>query len=103
FAAQGQSFFQASGDDGAYGSGPFPPADDPFVTAVGGTSLVTSRPTGAWVSESTWVGSGGGVSANYAIPSWQHGMDMSANGGSSTMRNVPDVAVLADNAIWAIV
>src|SRR2546430_9329616 len=38
FAAQGQSLFQASGDSGAWGSGSaIYPADDPYVTSVGGT------------------------------------------------------------------
>src|SRR6202000_207011 len=37
FAAQGQTMFQASGDDGAYNNGIFPPSDDPNLTIVGGT------------------------------------------------------------------
>lgn len=102
-AAQGQSFFQASGDSGAYGSVFFPPSDDPFVTAVGGTSLVTARPGGAWQSESAWSGSGGGVSSSYAIPLWQQSVSMTGNLGSTTKRNVPDVSALADASIWAIV
>ena len=101
FAAQGQSFFQASGDAGAYGP-VFPPADDPFVTAVGGTALATSNPGGGWLSESAWFGSGGGISQNYPIPSWQKSVSMAANLGSTTMRNVPDVAALADATIWVI-
>jgi len=101
FAAQGQSFFVASGDDGAFGT-VGPPADDPFVTSVGGTSLVTSTPSGAWVSESAWFDSGGGISPNYPIPAWQKGINMAANQGSTTLRNVPDVAALADNVIWSI-
>ena len=40
--AQGQSFFTASGDSGAYSGGIMPPADDPNVTSVGGTALTTS-------------------------------------------------------------
>ena len=56
--AQGQSLFQASGDSGAY-SGAIPsPADDPNITVVGGTSLTTTGPGGAWQSETTWVGLG---------------------------------------------
>lgn len=101
FAAQGQSFFQASGDDGAYGV-PFPPADDPWVTSVGGTSLTTTGPLGAWVSETAWFGSGGGISANYPIPAWQQSLGNSSNQGSTTMRNVPDIAAQADATIWVI-
>jgi uncharacterized repeat protein (TIGR03803 family) len=102
FAAQGQSMFQASGDSGAY-SGTIPsPSDDPNITVVGGTSLTTSGPGGAWAAETTWPGSGGGISTTYPIPSWQQGVSMSANGGSATMRNIPDVSCLADVLIWLI-
>jgi subtilase family serine protease len=41
FAVQGQSFFQASGDDGAYYSGS-QSADDTNITLVGGTTLSTT-------------------------------------------------------------
>jgi hypothetical protein len=110
FAAQGQSLFQASGDTGAY-SGPIPtPSDDPNVTVVGGTTLSTSGSGGAYVSETTWnwalTGGGtnassGGVSTTYAIPSYQKGIDMGNNQGSTTQRNIPDVAMAADN-IWVV-
>lgn len=95
FAAQGQSFFQASGDDGAFCWNPQYPqrwADSPYITIVGGTTLSTTGPGGSWVSEGAWSGSGGGISPNYAIPNWQQGI----NGGSTTMRNIPDVAMVAD-------
>jgi uncharacterized repeat protein (TIGR03803 family) len=98
FAAQGQSFFNASGDSGAY-SGTVPtPADDPNITVVGGTTLTTSGPGGAWVSETTWTPySSGGISTVHPIPIWQQGISMTANQGSTTMRNLPDVAMTADN------
>ncbi len=100
FAAQGQTFFQATGDLGA---GPvYPPADDLLVTAVGGTSLATSSTNGAWESETTWPESSGGISASYSIPVWQQGISMVTNRGSTTMRNVPDVACLADGEIWLV-
>jgi uncharacterized repeat protein (TIGR03803 family) len=102
FAAQGQSMFQASGDSGAY-SGTIPsPSDDPYITVVGGTSLTTSGPGGAWASETAWFGSGGGISVTYPIPVWQQGVSMTANHGSTTMRNIPDVSCLADVLIWLI-
>ncbi len=111
FAAQGQSFFQASGDDGAYCGAacrPWSPADNPNVTVVGGTSLTTSSPGGAWVSEKAWswfpdqpAASGGGFGTNYALPDYQQGVDMAVSGGSTTMRNSPDVACVADG-IWLI-
>ena len=110
-ASQGQSFFAASGDSDAFigsTSSNFP-ADDPYITSVGGTTLTTTGPEGPWVSETVWnwgvefgssydgVGSGGGISTSYAIPSWQQGIATTVNGGSTTMRNIPDVALTADN------
>jgi uncharacterized membrane protein len=94
-AAQGQSFFQASGDQGAYTDGIMPPADVPNLTTVGGTMLTTAGPGGAWQSETTWPGSGGGVSTFFPIPSYQQTVNAAAAGGSSTMRNIPDVALLS--------
>lgn len=109
FAAQGQSFFLASGDSGAF-SGPVnEPADDPYITVVGGTTLTENSTTGEWSSEVVWLSppdsssgtpllaSGGGVSTAYAIPWWQQGISMTANQGSTTMRNVPDVSLVANN------
>ena len=112
FAAQGQSFFLASGDFGAY-SGPVDePADNPYITVVGGTTLTTSADSGAWTAETAWLSpasndgfgditpeyaTGGGVSLAYPIPSWQQGISMTANQGSTTMRNSPDVSTVANN------
>ena len=104
FAVQGQSFFLASGDLGAYTNGILEWADDPNVTIVGGTSVYTTN--GTWQSENAWVDSGGGISASwmgdFSIPGWQQGVNMSLNGGSSTMRNVPDVAMNANNDVYAV-
>ncbi len=106
FAADGQSFFNASGDTGAtnnfVGS---PPDDDPYITLVGGTVLGTAGPGSTWLSETAWNAqegpgynsSTGGVSTTYAIPSWQKGVSMTANNGSTSKRNCPDVAMAADN------
>jgi hypothetical protein len=103
FAAQGQSFFIASGDFNAYTNGVTwgGPADYPYVTSVGGT-ILTAGPKGFWVSETAWDedttwGSGGGISTAYPIPDWQKGTSMATNGGSTTMRNLPDVAMPAQN------
>ena len=102
YAAQGQSCYIASGDSGAEVGPIFPPGDDPYATIVGGTSLTTSSPGGPWQSETTWIGSSGGVSTKYAIPSWQQGINMVANQGSTAMRNVPDVAMMADTDIFLV-
>jgi hypothetical protein len=105
-AAQGQSFFDASGDSGAAIGAITAPDDDPYITVVGGTTLATAGPGGAWLSETVWnaqdgsSSSSGGVSsgsASYNLPSWQQGSNMFTNLGSATQRNVPDVAMVADN------
>jgi subtilase family serine protease len=110
-AAQGQSFFQCSGDNLAYANGinngpnSGPPADDPYLTSVGGTMLTTASDK-SWLQETNWNnengvnGSGGGISTVYSIPIWQQGVNMSANGGSTSFRNIPDVAMVADNCIF---
>lgn len=101
-AIQGQSFFNASGDSDAFPDGvPFP-SESTNVTQVGGTNLKTTGAGGSFLSETVWndgggVGSSGGVSTNFSIPPWQQGINMTANKGSTTMRNVPDVALTASN------
>ena len=113
-AAQGQSFFNASGDSDAFTTGASSvngvdnpnnqnaPSSSPYITQVGGTTLVTTGPGGAWQSESVWnwgggSGGSGGISSHYAIPSWQANVSMASNQGSATQRNIPDVALTADN------
>ena len=104
-AAQGQSFFNASGDSDAFTGAIDFPSDSPNITQVGGTTLTTGN-FATYQSEKVWnwgfyngsyAGSSGGISTYYAIPSYQQGLDMSANQGSTTMRNIPDVALTADN------
>ena len=101
-ATQGQSFFNATGDSDAFtGTIPFP-SDSPSITEVGGTTLTTTGPGGSYLSETVWnkgssVGSSGGSSTSYPIPTWQQGISMTANLGSTTKRNLPDVALIAEN------
>jgi len=127
-ALQGQSFFTCAGDSDAWNSEAVPiltatqgvpdvlwPQEAPYVTSVGGTSLKMSGSGAAYTSETVWnsgylanwgdspgVGTGGGISPDYAIPWWQTNLDMSANHGSTTRRNFPDVAMNADGS-YAIV
>jgi subtilase family serine protease len=101
FSAQGQNLFVASGDSGAYSrrSEDVYPADDAFITSVGGTDLTTASAGGAWKSETAWPDSGGGISPDgIAIPSYQTtaGVITTANKGSKTLRNSPDVAAEAN-------
>lgn len=100
YAAQGQSFYLASGDDGAFGGPVAQASDNPYITIVGGTVLSTDA-SHRWSSETTWDGSGGGISTLYPLPAWQRGIDMTLNHGSTQFRNLPDVALLADN-VWSM-
>ncbi|MGA2245043.1 MAG: protease pro-enzyme activation domain-containing protein [Verrucomicrobiota bacterium] len=107
FDAQGQAFFAASGDGGSGGdasnsSGGGPGAANEYITLVGGTSLTTSGAGGPWQSETAWVGSGGAVCTNLPIPSYQQGISMAHNQGSTVYRNFPDVAIQADTDIFFI-
>jgi subtilase family serine protease len=125
-AAQGQSFFVASGDYDAYGTGvvtnpsdssnkPGPmlfPYDSLYLTSVGGTTLTMNGTGASYASETVWNdgtknnnggnwGSSGGISPNFAIPSWQTGAPTTANHGSTTSRNIPDVAMVGNGLdVW---
>ena len=115
-AAEGITVTASSGDNGAYGdlfSFPYnvsDPASQPYVTGVGGTTLFTG-PGQVYIEEDAWNelangygATGGGVSAYWPLPEFQFdteytsipGFYVSQNGGSTTYRNVPDVAALGD-------
>jgi hypothetical protein len=101
FAMQGQSFFQACGDEDAYYPGILQYQDSAYATLVGGTILTMTSTGVTWSGETVWnvgggAGTGGGVSTNVPIPVWQQGLSMTANHGSTTLRNIPDVALTAD-------
>jgi len=66
------------------------PAASRFVTAVGGTHLVTSATTRGW-TETAWNGAGSGCSAFEAKPTWQHDT-------GCARRTVADVSAVADPA-----
>ena len=111
-AAQGMTVFAAAGDSGAYDCNDSnlavdSPADDPYVTGVGGTNLHMSG--SGYGTESVWsnpndtqrspkgAGSGGGISSLFSQPAWQKGpgvQNQYANGN----REVPDVSADADPA-----
>jgi len=107
-ALQGQSIFDAAGDNGAFTDGSTLSVDDlaahPYVSGVGGTTLTTNGPGGAYVSETVWNnnvingggGGGGGISKYWALPSYQYGLISPASLGSTVFRNVPDVSLNAD-------
>ncbi len=116
-AAQGQSFYAAAGDAGAFDCfrcssgdtsccsltisdlGVDDPASQPYVCGVGGTKLILNN--GNYSSEACWNdlcttgdgAGGGGVSSVWSIPSYQSGVSTVA---SMTVRNVPDVSLNSD-------
>jgi subtilase family serine protease len=74
------------------------PASDPYVLAVGGTTLTANRTTGAYIGEKAWntlpalpgghsSASAGGFSHVFPRPSYQSGVP-----NSGPTRGVPDVA-----------
>ena len=98
FAAQGQSFFVAAGDDGKWTSSKFYwPADSVYVTAVGGTDLDNAGAGGPWASETGWEDTGGGIGPDdFPIPSWQVAAAAGCSKCSQTFRNGPDVSANAN-------
>ena len=108
-AVQGQSFFQAAGDQGSssWGTDPGDVRDLDAVTVVGGTTLTLTGPPQAYGSETPWNiaaqgAGGGGIAANATLPGYQSGVDMSKNAGSTTNRNLPDVSAVATNLSVAV-
>jgi subtilase family serine protease len=122
-SVQGIGLYFSSGDDGDEAANlgqpqaDFP-ATDPWVTAVGGTSLAvgqrnnylfetgwgtgkSSLTDGAWNPAPPGAflyGAGGGTSTLFAQPSYQQGVVPTSLSGSGTdaMRVVPDVAAVGD-------
>jgi subtilase family serine protease len=82
------TFIAASGDAGS-SAGPNWPADSANVLGVGGTTLNTSS-TGAYLGETGWSGSTGGVSSNETEPTYQDSAQ------STGYRTEPDVSYDAD-------
>ncbi len=114
--AQGQTFYDASGDVAAFTVGASSvngvdslnpnlynaPSSCPYIIQVGGTTMTMNGTGASYASETVWnwgggSASSGGVSSFYTIPTWQTNISMSANLGSTSQRNIPDVAATADN------
>jgi subtilase family serine protease len=119
-ATQGQSLFAAAGDGGSTdcetNSGTIEnkveaddPASQPYVTGVGGTKLPKSGAEVVWNESSLSEGAGGGgVSAQWKMPSYQSGAPKSLNvinrnssgtqckATSGDCREEPDVSANAD-------
>jgi subtilase family serine protease len=69
------------------------PADVPWVTAVGGTTLLH---TGDSYNEVAWSGSGGGTSKFFSEPDFQRGMPSSVQSLLGGQRGIPDIAADAN-------
>jgi len=89
FTGADMTYLAATGDSG---SGVSWPAVSPKVLAVSGTSLTYSA--GSTRSETTWSGTGGGVSAYTAVPSYQ--TSAVPGMGTQSKRNVGDVSFNAN-------
>jgi kumamolisin len=78
------------------------PASSPHVSGCGGTHLNSwgNNITSEIVWNSSGAATGGGVSAQFAVPTWQQnaGVPASVNPGHATGRGVPDVAGAADTS-----
>jgi subtilase family serine protease len=86
FVSNGVTFVAASGDSG---TGAAYPAASSNVIGVGGTTLVLDA-NGNYLGETTWSGSGGGLSGYEHEPMFQaqFGIPMDARG----LRGIPDVS-----------
>lgn len=104
-AAQGQTVFNAAGDDGSdacAGQAVSPvaanlsvsdPASQPYVTGVGGTTMVspTNPPSETvWNNGTTGGAGGGGISESWSMPPWQT--------SSAVTQSPPDEACSNDSA-----
>jgi uncharacterized repeat protein (TIGR01451 family) len=118
---QGQTYYNAVGDEDAFTPGAnsvngvdnplidHAPSDSPYITQVGGTTLTMNGAGASYSSETVWnwdvrfgpaydgIGTCGGISSFYSIPTWQTNINMTPPQGSTSFRNMPDVALTADD------
>jgi subtilase family serine protease len=104
-AVQGQTVIAASGDDGSNDCGNGQesvddPASQPWVTAVGATSLQAS---GNAVWNDTFGASGGGPSRLWPVPAYQRTAaltqtDVTCGAAGNACREVPDLSIDGDPA-----
>jgi subtilase family serine protease len=120
-ASQGQTLLAASGDYGSEACDQFTgstklavddAASQPFATGVGGTEWKSRTPPRS--GEKTWNAiksgsSGGGLSSDWKMPSWQTGPGVvnkyssrrPCGAASGYCREVPDVSALAGSPYYA--
>jgi subtilase family serine protease len=108
-AAEGVGMYFSTNDSPGVRS----PSQDPFATAVGGTSLAISQ-GGRWLSETGWstgvagiskhhwtrpfgiFAAGGGASPLWAEPAYQKGIVPPALSRHGASRSIPDLSAVAD-------
>jgi len=96
------TFYTASAGDS--GHGVIYPSASPDVIAVGGTTLngCSGTSCAGFTSETTWSGSGGGISRYESIPGYQSGYTGPVFGASTiasltgSKRGVPDISFVAN-------
>jgi subtilase family serine protease len=88
FAQPGVTYFASTGD--APGTGW--PSVSARVVAVGGTSVVRSASTGAFLYESSWTQAGMGISGYVPRPTYQNVIQAAVG----ARRGVPDVSLVAN-------
>ncbi|MGC1449848.1 MAG: S53 family peptidase [Candidatus Sulfotelmatobacter sp.] len=95
FSYPGVVYVASAGD----GPGVLYPSASPYVVAVGGTTLSRSA-NGAYIFESAWNSTGGGLSQYESIPPYQKGVTKVVG----TQRGVPDVSAEADpnSGVWVL-
>lgn len=90
FHVSGVTFVAASGDSG---NGTIYPSTSPYVLSAGGTTLNLSG-AGDYISETSWSGSGGGISRYEIEPSYQSSFPIPKD--TKKRRGTPDVSYNSD-------
>src|SRR5262249_52580561 len=99
-AAQGQTIFSASGDQGSNDCNAFEtttpvdpvlsvddPSSQPYVVAAGGTTINNAtQPANeqVWNDGAEWGAGGGGISESWPMPAWQAAPQVPGGAGSTT-------------------
>jgi len=99
---KGITCFVSSGDSGANNLSMAASVCSQYMISSGGTTISLNG-SNQITSEVAWSGSGGGISASIALPSWQSGLTSTTKTVSSTgtpttlpRRAIPDISAPAD-------
>jgi subtilase family serine protease len=94
FQTAGVVYVAAAGDSAGLNY----PSTSPYVVSAGGSTLDRNPNTGAFVAESAWPNTGGGVTSNEPRPAYQNAISSIVGTG----RGTPDLAFDADGrtGVW---